>query len=254
MPNISSETLFHFTQSCDNLKGILKNEFYPKYSLEALEFKGKNRAEFAYPMVCFCDIPLSQVKEHLKTYGNYGIGMSREWVLSKGLNPVMYLRKDSELSNWLCCVMENSTPLSAAEDSNARGIKGGILYLLRHIKPFEGISNRIGKNTLVKFYNEKEWRYVPFQNYENGKEILITSLKKDEYENVELLRKKHTELEKLKLGFAPTDIKYIIVHKENEILDMVNYLENIKLPKYDTKTIKILTSRIITSEQIKKDF
>jgi hypothetical protein len=253
MPNISSETLFHFTRTFENLKGILKNEFHPRYSPEILEFKGKNVGEFAYPMVCFCDIPLSQVKEHLKTYGNYGIGMSREWVVSNGLNPVLYLKKGSRLSDSVRIMLECVQSLKAAEDPIAGGIKSGLLNVLRHVKPFEGRSSKTG--TIVKFYDEREWRYAPvFYKDENGKHGLMKQLQKKEYDNENMRIIEDFILEQIKLKFAPANIRYIIVEKEHEILEMVDYLHYVKSPKYDEDSIKILTSRIITSEQIKKDF
>src|SRR3989304_3361018 len=100
MSILSSETLFHFTDSIIKLKSILKNEFYPRYSLESypLDPKESSILEIGVPMVSFCDIPLSRVKEHVTIYGYYGIGMSKEWAEKKGLNPVLYLYNGSDLS------------------------------------------------------------------------------------------------------------------------------------------------------------
>ncbi|MCH7519938.1 MAG: hypothetical protein IH964_13060, partial [Candidatus Dadabacteria bacterium] len=95
---ISSNTLFHFTPTFDYLKGILKDEFIPGYSLEKLTLVGGHIFEFGIPMVSFCDIPLSNIANHTEKYGNYAIGMSKEWAREKRLNPIMYLRDDSDLS------------------------------------------------------------------------------------------------------------------------------------------------------------
>jgi hypothetical protein len=82
--NISSNTLFHFTDKIENVISILKEEFRPHFCLEDLnDFVAPDdrieELEHAIPMVCFCDIPLSQSMNHRKTYGNYGIGLSKEW-------------------------------------------------------------------------------------------------------------------------------------------------------------------------------
>eukprot|EP01034_Spumella_vulgaris_P011525 gene11525-14663_t len=68
--------------------------FWPRYSLEDFRWQvsGPNSHEFAaFPMVCFCDIPLSRIDEHVGFYGSYGLGLSREWGIRAGLNPVQYI-------------------------------------------------------------------------------------------------------------------------------------------------------------------
>ena len=74
---LSANTLFHFTDHIDKLVGILENEFYPNYSLENQEHIGPVIFEIAFPMVSFCDIPLSQTQAHTVYYGNYAIGLKK---------------------------------------------------------------------------------------------------------------------------------------------------------------------------------
>src|SRR5688572_23249447 len=92
-PPISANTLFHFTNSIDNLLNILRNEFRPRFCLEnynllRLRVPAEVGFEFAVPMVCFCDLPLSQTGAHLSVYGDYGIGMTKVWGQRKGITPV----------------------------------------------------------------------------------------------------------------------------------------------------------------------
>lgn len=72
---VSAITLFHFTSNIENLLGILTNNFYPRYCLEDhsafFQELDKEEAERAIPMVCFCDIPLSNIRKHISTYGRY---------------------------------------------------------------------------------------------------------------------------------------------------------------------------------------
>jgi hypothetical protein len=56
-----------------------------------------------------------------------------------------------------------------------------------------------------------------------------------------------------RLSFTPTDIKYVIVRKESEILPIIRDLERIK-GKYSLDEVKVLTSRVMSAEQIVQDF
>ena len=86
---VSANTLFHFTSKLDYLEGILESDFIPRYNLEDINLAGRS-IKIAFPMVCFCDIPLSSISEHLDKYGQYAIGMSINWANKNGLNPVLY--------------------------------------------------------------------------------------------------------------------------------------------------------------------
>src|SRR5438552_2629153 len=90
----SANTLFHFT-GVRALKGILRNGFYPKYRKENLSVATPRISKYknAYvPMVCFCDLPLSRIRQHIDFYGEYGIGMRKEgWGIERGISPIIYL-------------------------------------------------------------------------------------------------------------------------------------------------------------------
>ncbi len=82
-------TLFHFTKR-DGLFGILAGNFLPRFSSEKVVGPTLEK-EFAVPMVSFCDLRLSELPDHICKYGPYGLGMSKEWANTNGLNPVNYL-------------------------------------------------------------------------------------------------------------------------------------------------------------------
>lgn len=90
---LSAQTLFHFTKF-KNLKSIIANKaFKPSYSFEI--FMNDEDKIFAYPMVCFCDIPLSRINNQANQYNSNGIGLNRTWGSINGLNPVFYLQPGS---------------------------------------------------------------------------------------------------------------------------------------------------------------
>ena len=79
---ISANTLFHFTKKLDTLRNILMSKFYPRLCLESCFLDSTNK-KWAIPMVCFCDIPLSNIDQHTQKYGNYAIGIKKSWACRK---------------------------------------------------------------------------------------------------------------------------------------------------------------------------
>jgi hypothetical protein len=247
MSTVSSDALFHFTNNPNFLIGILTNEFLPVYCLEKIEFS-KNSYNVAFPMVCFCDIPLSQIKNHIETYGYYGIGMKKSWAEKMKLNPILYLRKKSKLTERISRLFENVQNKDFNNSPMLLQTKKDILELLRYTKPYNGDFKRIDKVIPnVRYYNEREWRFIP--DLPDNKRYLT----EDQYNNKLLLADANSALQKHKLSFEPDDIKYIFVNNDSEIPTMVSALKRIQ-SKYPPHVLKILTSRIITCEQILNDF
>jgi hypothetical protein len=240
MKTYNLSTLFHFTKTKENLFGILKNEFNPTFCLEEIHY-GQSVWKYAIPMVCFCDIRLSQIKDHIETYGVYGIGMSKKWAERKGLNPVIYLNRNSHLSNNLSAIKLSLSDLLKAPENEKVGTYLGFLYVLRYLKNYKGKFLKDEEDKAIVFYNEREWRYVPNTDV----------LSKVDY--LDRDRREHFNSQLPVLSFEPIDIKYIIVNDESEIEETINAIREIK-SKYSPSVVDILTSRIITSEQIKNDF
>lgn len=234
---ISANTLFHFTSSLDNLISILKHEFRPQYHVEDtfLSFKPyrvkgmRIKAIWAVPMVCFCDLPLSLVKDHMEKYGCYAIGMSKKWGIKKGLNPIMYLCKDSDLASYLRIAQKKLHKTFSKIEA--------------HIKIYED------QESLIRYYDEREWRYVP------------RDLRKEDltvgpaiFTNPKRLRLANQKVgDKYTLNFGPKDIKYIVIKSEKERLSIIEAIEEAK-NKYDFRIVRQLSSRILSSKQIKEDF
>jgi hypothetical protein len=93
---ISTNAVIHFTNKIERLRGILTEGFKVKYCLEKNYVKG-GQISAAVPMVSFCDLPLSEIKNHILKYGSYGIGLKKSWALTNGLNPVLYIDRNSDL-------------------------------------------------------------------------------------------------------------------------------------------------------------
>jgi hypothetical protein len=245
--NISSNTLFHFTNSMENLLNILKNDFSPHYCLEVF-----NDTEIAYPMVSFCDLPLFLIKKHLKFYGSYGIGLSKSWGILNFISPILYVHNNSLLSK------VNLDNLSFSANSGKWKLFPKDILAYRQqlyqsfIKPYEGKAYRNGKyKNNVRFYDEREWRHITKDPVFRGKGFVM---EKEDYLDMGKRSTANTLLaNKDKLNFTPDDIQYIIVKKESEILNIKRKIENLK-EKYSWESVQVLTTRIISSERISEDF
>jgi len=249
MQTISSRSLFHFTRKLEYLIQILKYEFRPRYYPEKLTIISGIENFRAIPMVCFCDIPLSQVKNHIETYGDYGIGLSEDWVFKGKLNPVLYLKTDSTVAKNLIKILNALQDQAFAKSGKLNEAKYGFLKLICNIKNYKGDFERDGNiNKAVKFYDEREWRYTPEKN-----SSIDFWLEKEQYEDQSYLDEANVKVGQLKLQFNPEDIKYIIVKNESEINAMITALKSMK-SRFSPDVVEILTTRILTSEQIKNDF
>jgi hypothetical protein len=253
---ISTSTVFHFTNRFENLVSILEHTFRPHYCLEDLNIIMPNYNDlagfvFAIPMVSFCDIPLSQVIPHLRRYGNYGIGLSKEWAIKSGLSPVLYIIRNSPLALTLNSIIRQlGTQLHDIEDNENYDAIVYFHNLLSYLKPYEGVSPQDVTHKNRRFYDEREWRFVPDLTRQGTR----LGLTKDDFLNKEKHATANDYLwNNSKLSFSPKDIRYIIVRREDEILYMINRIRDIK-NRFPKEQVQLLASRIIASGQIRKDF
>jgi len=255
---ISANTLFHFTKTIDNIRNILTNTFSPRYCLEHMAFMENENLDLAIPMVCFCDIPLSQIIDHIDTYGEYAIGLNKEWAMSKGISPILYLYNDSTTNKVINELFKTTVRLDNVRKLLKKDLTKlatfDFLELLYYCKSYKGKMWRDGKLKENKtFYNEREWRFVP-----NLNELELINprllINKEEFDDFSKRSEYNHQIEHFTLRFSPKDIKYIIISKESERLEMVNMIEHIKGNYYSMNDLKELNSKIISVEQIKEDF
>jgi hypothetical protein len=179
---LSSDTLFHFTGKREYLVNIIENGFYPRYCTEDLSmFSSDTSSEYQshdcdIPMVCFCDIPLSKVKEHISVYKGYGIGCTKAWGIERGITPLVYVKTTSETVIGIQNALNSIRSLSKIDDEDipkVRAVSENLNRLMKFIKPYEGRfvhNDQIFENK--RFYDEREWRYVPKIEDKPGGELL----------------------------------------------------------------------------------
>lgn len=231
-----SQTLFHFTKSVDSLKSILKNGFWPRYCLEEFDWHSPKTGHISYPMVCFCDIPLTRIGEHVAFYGQYGLGMTKQWTKTNGLNPLIYISPSTSVSTALARLL-NCHKVSL-KDINS---------IISYVKPVERNIKHDATQIPYQFYQENEWRYIPTAPEIPG---WIT---KEEYSDKKLktkfnkVAKKHGTLQ-----ITPNDIKYIFVKSDADIPEIIDFIQ-VNLKQNTVNDINILMSRVISLESINAD-
>ncbi|HGY6874107.1 TPA: abortive infection system antitoxin AbiGi family protein, partial [Escherichia coli] len=88
-------TLFHFTKNEEAFYSILTELYFKPFLARERIVGVKGRRNFAVPMVSFCDIKLSQIKDHSGKYGEFGFGLTKEWAEKNDLHPVLYMNQGS---------------------------------------------------------------------------------------------------------------------------------------------------------------
>lgn len=245
---ISTNSIIHYTKSFDNLSSILKEGFRIKYCAEVLLLGERGSSSAAHPMISFCDIPLSNSSQHFEAYGKYGLGLTKQWAVRNGVNPVIYIDRNSLIAESIYSLIK----ARRKADSNLTvKQKREILQIKSYAKNYSGTLKRTGKPDIKNyiFYNEREWRLIPPKNKINNKPFSI-SLKaynndKDKYNN---------ELIDCRYKFEIQDISYIIVEKTEEIPQMVKVLRQLYYEQYSGKELDILLSKVCSTEQILSDY
>jgi len=227
------------------------NDFYPRMSLEDYGYilNENEIGKIALPMICFCDIPLHLISSHMEEYGHFGIGLKKSWGIENGLNPVLYLKRETYLNEVIIKINEYLVNLKRQNKSK---FEMNLMWnLLAFIKPYEGISHKNGKNKV--FYDEREWRYFPNFFESNNIDANIPLLFEKDFNTIKK-DNLNNYLKRFPLKYEPSDIKYIIVKDEEDIYLMSKIIDEIKSDKYTQKDIQILKTKIISSNYMLEDF
>lgn len=207
-------------------------------------------SSWAIPMVCFCDIPLSNIENHMSKYGDYAIGLNYKWAKKNGINPVWYIKLGSiPARNMKTFYTNRDMNILLEKDDSPKGNK--MMCNLFYTKKFSTIIKKPSplKNETIRYYDEREWRYIPYLF--DGDERLFLS--EEEYkdrirrDNVNGILRSHP------LCFTPSDINYIIVRRDSELLRMKDLIEETKMA-YSKEDRELLGTKLISAQRIKSDF
>lgn len=237
MAAISSNTLFHFTKDLETLKSILTDQaFWPIYCVEY--DKGKFDGNYyAIPMVCFCDIPLSQINEHIKDYGSFGLGLSKKWAQEK-VSPITYFNHKEALS----FKVYNDILRSKLKTSRTP------IQYFSLLKRYYGMTWSCSRNNYVNkvLYNEREWRYIP-----RSPKLKVNELYMKVADPTTFSGKNHSaHLKEYSLHFPVDQVKYLFVDSEHHRKELISFIEK----TFPLEERRILASKILTKKQLKEDF
>jgi len=241
--SLSSNELFHFTKF-ENLKGIIDSKaFFPRYCLEFTFLSNlfeRQASLLPVAMTCFCDIPYELSHHHRERYGNHAIIMNENWKISRKLNPIMYIQPESSVAELLADFTNTAigfTPLIADENNDIAVAKslGAVTRKLTRlqyfIKQFENkeevIIEYAGKHRKFekrRFYDEREWRYVPSPD-----DFFFLPLEIHEYDDEDKLNEANNRLKQYSLTFEYSDVKYLIVQNEIERQEIIKLIGNNKI-------------------------
>jgi hypothetical protein len=245
-PNI----LFHFTNK-KSLYAILTSTFKVSYARERI-LGGTKIKEFAVPMVSFSDLRLSELKDNIRTYGKFGIGLTKDWAIKNGLNPVMYASKESLYTeNFMKGIEEFFKIVMDSTDTSDKyeTAYNNTINTLRYLKNYKGDLIRPNKKTKYDyvFANEREWRYVPPIS-----DDILSFVPIDKIQTPQQKSKFNRKVSYIRLSFKPDDIKYLIVENDSDINALIEHLKLVK-NGFSIDIIDRLASRILTFEQIQND-
>lgn len=274
---ISTNSIFHFTKPKSILNTLLKDGgFKITYCLENYIINEAN-VKIAIPMVSFCDIPLSSTINHIKSYGQYAVGLSKTWAKENKINPVLYMVPNSysmelivpfivdtinndeygfKKRRKLEMLPDNKAKLTNIYTGERKRKIDAVIGLLSFIKNHDG--DLIRKGQLIKknykFYDEREWRYIATQEIFDRHHISYNPLiNTHEYNDWRNRTIKKEFIPGIKLTFKATDIDYIILRYESQKKQFIKDLEGYDHLYENDFDYNNLLTKLISTEKIMED-
>ena len=252
---VQADTLFTFTSHVDYLITTIRNGMMsPRYCAEDLGYlKIKGIKKMAFPMNCFCDINMHKLDDHLSWYGYYGLAFSKEWGMSKKIQPIQYINPDSELRKDFATAFSAALKAEPTKKTSAQSkMKSFLLHQLMYYKPYSGMfENRNTKKRCRKcFTDECEWRFIPdvsiagFQPVYYDQKIINAGGLVD-------MSNAMSGVPEISLKFEYSDVKYIIVKDNSDFVKLTTAITELGM---DDISEHELISKVLVWENSKGDF
>lgn len=241
-PVQSADTLFHFVDKLEYLLSVIEQfAIVPRYCIEDIDYLQIEMNKIAYPMLCFCDINLHKMQEHISFYGGYGIAFSKKWGINKGIQPVQYINPKSILKEDFRVAFQAS--LNAKTEDSAQNF---LLSQMYYLKAIDGTMERDGESVQKNFTDECEWRFIP----DVKREELPQAITEEEIFSKNTWNSALRISQACWLKFDADDVKYIILNREEEFERVA---EVIRSKGLGTKECDKLLSKILIWTEIRRD-
>jgi hypothetical protein len=237
--NLSSDSLFTFTAKLEYLISMLEHGIQPRYIFERIPIL-EHKWYYIVAAKCFCDIPLGKIKNHLNWFGNYGLGIKKTFLKSKGVTPILYMHNESHLI------------INALKDGGIENLKNfQTLPLLKRYKgdDYMRSENGIYMKKFRQFYDEREWRYIPKDNdLETGNGFIINKGLEEAWK-----KNKSSPFNKIDsvIKLTPNEIEYIIIDNFKEFKGIKSELQRIYPEIQD---YELMLSKTLIADRIIRDF
>lgn len=214
------------------MSGIIKDQrIYYSYSHETVNITDNITVNFAVPIVSLSDLPFSEIgsyildpkkskelrKDIVGRYGDYTIGLSKEWGYRNKFNPVWYCDKGSDALANINEQMKLIYRIKSTDKDDKRLVEmiNRLWLNLCFIKNSEGrLENK--RYARYRFYDEREYRKVaPMKELQSLGYRVILMDSPEQREEVKKLKSVDSSIDS---NYLLTYEKFKSAHNESSIL------------------------------------
>lgn len=202
--------IIHFTNHLNKIISILESSsFKLGYCTEYFGDRNQIVSSAAHPMVCFSEYTDPELEDKQITYGEYAIALKKTWAVNNGLNPVLYVERNSQAAMGIAALLKARQ--KNGKDTIPKKLRLPIMQVKCFTKHETGYNSYFDRDGFC-FKNENEWRYVPTKK-QIGEGYI--SLNRSTFEKNN--EKYNNRLKPFPLKFVYSDIEYIYVKTDEDI-------------------------------------
>ncbi|MED4046168.1 abortive infection system antitoxin AbiGi family protein [Priestia aryabhattai] len=254
-PKQSANVLFKCMKRLDYLKSTLKMKaIVPRYYEEKINYLNiKEIDKIAFPMSCFCDIHLNKLIDHMGNYGDFAIGMNKDWGITQGIQPIHYINEYSALRKDFSSIFNHAKNATDDQRNDFSTYNNYLLMDLLFMKPLEGEMMTDKGYETRNFHDEREWRFVPNINEVDTELPLVIEQQQMNEKSYGAYSDGIQTRPDLWLKFELSAIKYIIVTDKSSKMELINFLRDNDVAENEEEFFD-LVSKIMVFNDLKEDW